>query len=367
MEREKYETAAEDLWEHAVEICNLTHFWQPDVSLVLLHSAMGPLIAADELWQHTFGEPYPKVVKSNIGREKLNRYHRIPRPRSIPTRFIADYEVSLGVSHFMAWASVQQDWISQLKSQIESAIGPQVPQKILVIDDFHHEGGTELLVFCLLRTLYPQARFIFSHHSENWKDLDTPWLAKNFPEYDQIEDEHEKRELRSLLLDTKLGTTDISKENLGWKDLTADDPILEPLLKYGPAEVWLSNSDWLKQEIRTVIRQRSSEYEPSEPEEELKKLVRPNTYDIRMLILSEIWLHNSVSADEIIQTYALTESAVLEALEESKRYGWSSPVVSFQHDGTTRYTIDPRRWMRICRENVTWFSRYLDFVEPPSD
>lgn len=368
MTEDKYKTAAKVLWEHAVEICNLTHSWRPDFTLILLHSAIGPFTAAEELWQQSFGELYPNVVKTNIGREKLDRYHGMPRPRSILSRFIADYEDAIGVSHFMAWASIQQSWTAQLKTQIETVIGPKVPEKILVVDDFHHEGGTELLVFCLLKTLYPKTKFIFSHHSENWKDLDTPWLTKNFPEYDHIEDKEEKRKLRSLFLKTKLGTTDITSENLAWKELTAADPILEPLLKYGTADVWLNNADWLMREIRKVIRQRASEYQPKGPEDHFwQKLKRPNKYDTRYLILCDIWLNNSVSTEEIILRYGLPEAAVLEALEMAKRDSWSSPVVSFHHNGTTRYTIDLRPWMRISRDNITSFSKYLEVTENASD
>jgi len=102
--------ATEALWEQAVEICNLTHFWQPDCTLVLMHSAIGPLIATEALWQATFDQPYPNVVKTNLGREKIECYNAIPRP-SVFNRFMGEQEDAIGIGHFMAWVSLQENWV----------------------------------------------------------------------------------------------------------------------------------------------------------------------------------------------------------------------------------------------------------------
>ena len=82
MSRNSYESSAADLWKHAVQICDVTKAWNPDITLALLHSGIGPMLAAETLWQSSYDSPYPNQAYINLGREKFNHYGGPFRPGS---------------------------------------------------------------------------------------------------------------------------------------------------------------------------------------------------------------------------------------------------------------------------------------------
>ena len=354
-EQDRTQRSIEVLWEHAVDICNLTRFWQPDFSLVLMHSAIGPLVAAEELWQIIWGEPCPNVIKSNLGREKTKDYSRRPRPWTTGW-FVGEYEMSMGVSHFLAWLTYQENWLSQLRTQIEAVMGEIEPKRVLVIDDFIAEGSTEILVMGLLKTLWPRVEICFSAGSSRseWKHINNFWLWKNFPGYERLE-EKEKCALYLTLRHTMLDTEDIDQNDLGWKEIQSDSPMLDPLLPYGPPELWLSNSEWVISEVKKIIRKRAGEYKPKAPGEEIRKI--PERY-YGNLFCRDIWRDGFVSASDWQQRFGLTD-AKMETLIGNVTL--CDEVVPLDEDC---YTIDPRDWMRMCDANIGRFSQYLDFTSP---
>ena len=235
--------------------CALLDTFRPDLVLVMMHSGVVPLRVTQALWQATRNAPFPPVVATNLGREKVDYFLELPRHQGNKYRWF-DMLMSGGVG-FANWAVQETDWSTQLAQQIAAGLPPGfVSQHILVLDDWEANGFTQKLVNALLTTLYPEVEIqCYANFANAWCDtMGQLWLRKLHPEVYRPWwhlARAAKLQGTTLQLYTDLcllvpGTEDIAPDSLAWQPITAHSPLLERLLAYLPAEEWLTLPGWVE-------------------------------------------------------------------------------------------------------------------------
>jgi len=201
------------------------------VIVALYHGVQPVLLATQIFWQEQVGaaQPFPPVVRTNLGREKFARYDRVPS-RLDMSYFLGFYVSTLERGHYLAWLARQEDWLAALRGQVAAEIGATPPARILVLDDMTYEGTSWLQAVGLLHTLFPEAEIVFVEGGETgWRaEFVYAWLDQYHPDVYAAMNrawlQEKKRSgyltYESYLNDLSLGTEDVAPESLDWR-LTA--------------------------------------------------------------------------------------------------------------------------------------------------
>ncbi len=289
---EQYERILYHLWDLAYIACDEIVTLHPDLVVVLYHSGQAVLRATQATWSELHTEPFPPVVCTNLGLEKLARYNALSRElRCQP--FLPFTDLPPICAHFMAWVAAQTAWQVELKAQTRATLGEdRAPERILILDDFCCEGSTRMSAMSLLHQIYPNAEIHFlAGLLDDWKTpLAHIWLHEHHPEvytrmeadaqvvkreraartqkwvddflegketWDMIGEERPRqRHCLEWASQVALGTEDVDPESLAWRPLTPDSAAIAPLLSYLPAETWLTMSEAVYTLIEQEMQQR---------------------------------------------------------------------------------------------------------------
>jgi hypothetical protein len=324
------------LWEVAVKVVRRILSFQPDVVVALLHSGWAPTKAARMLWEATRAEPFPPLVKTNLGREKISFYPGGSKKIGVGN-FLGDYSEPFQIGHFLAWLVQQKKWHAELAGQIQASLPPgETPQRIMIVDDWIAEGNTWILSLGLLDILYPKAEKQFVAGASSWKkSFHRLWLKSFHPHLlKQFDRSHHRDgsvdENRHALINHLIrlvpGTEDVDAASFEWQPITAASPDVQKLTKYLPAEEWLELPRFVDKMIEDFIWVRIREYQRGMFEElVVPELPTGGTYPdlgLESLVLRDLWLEEcSISRRAIAEKYNLSSEQAYRLLKKMLKSG----------------------------------------------
>jgi hypothetical protein len=343
----------EILWDTAKRIVAQTLSFQPDVVVCLLHSGWAPLKAAMMLWEATQTEPFPMVVKTNLGREKYQSY-QVSNKTVGTGNFLGHYSDPFQISHFLAWLSKQSDWHAELKGQILGQLGRErAPQRIMIVDDWIADGNTFILALGLMEIIYPRAETRFVAGVLGWKaKFDRLWLELFHPyllaQINQARDEDGiiDGEMRVLVSNTSRlipGTEDVESESFAWQTVSVSSPIIRKLSRFLPPEEWLELPQFVNKTIEDYIAERIHEYKRGKIESQLQGRIYQDSFfptlGLDTLILRDLWLNEEgITRLQIIRKYELSAGQVYRLLQKMIRRG---SLIKVGRGRSTHYTLPP--------------------------
>ena len=324
------------LWDVAVKVVGRILSFQPDVVVALLHSGWAPAKAARMLWQATQVEPFPPLVKTNLGREKISFYPGGSKKFG-PGNFLGDYSDPFQIGHFLAWLVQQKKWHVELAGQIHAQLPVgETLQRVMIVDDWIAEGNTWILSLGLLDIIYPEAEKQFVAGASSWKkpfhllwlQAFHPHLLEQFERFcrqDGCVDE-KRHALINHLIRLVPGTEDVNAASFDWRPITASSPDVQKLTKYLPAEEWLELPRFVNKMIEDYMRARIREYQRGMFDElEIPELPTVGTFPklrLESLILRDLWLEEcSISRRAITEKYNLSSKQAYRLLMKMLRSG----------------------------------------------
>jgi len=243
------------LWSMARAVCCEVSSFRPDVVLGLAHGGWLPLRVGMALWPEIHAEPFPPVVRTNIGREKQRRFddecERLEIDLAYPKTddgidtglFQALFSDGPVITHFLVWLREQQHWQAELRDQVSSVLGAVAPpRRALIVDEGESVAGTRILALGLLSGTFPgmEGRFL---SGGDWRgDLPKLWLRTFHPETLAALQAEQRRPHGALELPCLShlfwmapGTEDVDDDcSLAWRQLTQENGYVQPLLRYLP-------------------------------------------------------------------------------------------------------------------------------------
>ena len=306
------------LWQFATEFCAEVRDFQPDLILVLMHSGWLPFFAGRELWNRVETAPLPPVVCTNLGREKIGIFdNAVKNPHGLTGWFIGGHESAASIAFFLAWLAEKTTWPAELKVQIQEQLGEKLPRRILIVDEFIYEGGTSILTVGLLNQLYPSAQTRFLEAGLSWQaPFWEAWVETTQPQLLETEifgpppGGQIQHPLWQAGRQVALGSADILPESLSWQKITLETPLLQNLIPFLPAETWLTLPAWVEAVVHAEIIQRSRDYLvlPLPPRKRYPILT------LKHFLLRELFLHGSLSLQQVSQTFHLSKRQARRAL-----------------------------------------------------
>lgn len=301
-----------DLWHSACIFVATIEDFQPDFILALYHSVQGVLCATETLWDVTYsGIPFPPVVRSNLGREKTARFEDFRTRSGYGYPYIDWLCIPGETAHYLAWLAHQESWLVELATQVQAVWhSDHAPARILILDDFIHEGATWVMALGLLLQLYPSADiWALGGPYVGWKQvLGEFWLAEQAPEvYARIVDD--RTSLVRDLAQLAVGTENVDPELLAWRSITADSPVVQRLSVYLPAERWLALAPWVYTTIERYMRERPVEaFAQGLAEARANTYYAPHRLSPLERVLREAWLGQSLTRGEVVRLAGLSSS-----------------------------------------------------------
>jgi hypothetical protein len=351
------------LWNTARKIVGQVLSFQPDVVVCLMHSGWAPLKAALMLWKATQAQPFPPVVKTNLGREKFQSYHASTKADRVGNLQGINSD-PLRIAHFLAWLSEQREWQAELIRQVQAQLRPgQVPQRILIVDDWIGDGNTYLLALGLMDIIYPQAETRFMAGVLGWKArYDRLWLNLFYPEIDEMinlardEDGLVDGEMRVLLANTTrlmLGTEDIDPDSLDWQPITANSACVLYASQYLASEEWLDLPRFVNTTIEDYIAARILEYQKGLRGQALRHDQAEQCAFLKLgldiLVLRDLWQKkDGITRRNICEKYQLTDGESSRLVDSLIRHGLLVKVGSSRG---TSFTLPPEPLPAPARES----------------
>lgn len=260
----------ESFFYYAAQACKEVEHFKPDIVLGLAHAGWAPVVATQSVWELLSPRPFPPALRTNLGREKLMPY-RDQRREARQGDFYGTMSSLKDVADFLNWLDGQTELQEQLAQQIAETLGSGYPpSRLLIIDEMIAEGATWLLAVGLIDILYPGAevRFVDGPYF-NWRDvLSKHWLEEHHPELfvemlDLLEKMKEERRWDTWTHHAYAiapGTEDIDPRLPSWRPILPEDPDVQALSEFLPAEEWLKMSDWIYTQLRHEMRWRVAEH-----------------------------------------------------------------------------------------------------------
>jgi len=320
--------------EAAQVICAQIESTQPDLVIALLHSAEAQLRAVMALWEETHTAPFPPVVRTNLGKEKLDRYMLL-RDRLGRGAFNELLFGSADAAHLLAWVADQRIWQEELVAQVEAVMGQGAqPSHILVVDDFYFEGATWILTLGLLRQAFPQAETqqVAGYLKEWRQSMSLHWLHDHYPDAwarlvaaGQAE---RQRGTYPTCLDAPgwiaTGTDDIHAESLYWQPITAAHEVVQSLATFLPAETWLTMPGWIYATIEAFVRRRAREgLAPVSLQGAWKTFhLLPRRLTPTLLMLAHAWREHRVARREVVTLARITPREATRLLQAWAKHGF---------------------------------------------
>jgi hypothetical protein len=346
-------TVLERMLDLAEAICQEIEGFDPDLVVALYHSGQAPLRAALALWRQTRHGPFPPVVRTNLGREKVRRYDEL-RAELGWSPLVSWVDSERRLAHCLAWIDEQHAWREELGNQVAEVLGEGVtPDRILVIDDFLYEGTTWVLALGLLHSLFPAAESRFmSGALDGWRGtLAEMWLDKHHRGvYKALEAKAQAARHKNVFpsCGTYLGrivagTEDVDGESLAWQPITARSEVTKSLSRFLPAKIWRELPVWAYRTIEVYVRQRAAEAprlsaawrEGADPQRQIEHRRLSPAH----LVLKEAWLHKPVTCSSVA---ALCRMSPSEATGLLNRLVADRVLLEDGREQDTHYTLQPK-------------------------
>ena len=259
-------------------ICDQVQSYKPDLVIGLAHSGWLPVDLAQGLWNRTHASPFPSVLRTNFGSEKVAIYDHYRIEHGLG--FFSGGDNPADREHFLTWLQEAKQWHSELRSQIKSIFPKnQVPTRVLVVDEFIASHSTSFLFLGLLAVMYSNADSIFIDADlDGWKQrLVSLWLDRFHPAIlagvsqallketspDICGPDHSQLSDRAAGL--AAATEDLQPNSLFWKKIDASSPLIKQLDGILPASAWLGLINWVgcvrNESIRMAIETPRAELE----------------------------------------------------------------------------------------------------------
>lgn len=296
----RYQSDLVSLHRLAREACDQILSFEPDLVMVLAHGGGGALWAVQVLWPEITDRPFPPLLVTNLGREKLEAYHtaRADTPFAARMPFVPNFTGNHETGHFLAWVSRQTAWQDALRCQVLTAANDhrpgQEPRRILVLDDTTWLGATFRLALGLLRDTFPgcEARMVAGNLLD-WRDTFAHlWLY----EHRQKLDREQREKMFKLAYKIALGTEDDPESELGWRPITRESAVMGDLTRFLPAEAWLEYLKWVKESICNGVL--NLHRQGGEAVEKAGRRIDTPALRAEELILKQVWLQGSITRRE---------------------------------------------------------------------
>lgn len=311
-------------YEVAAAACDHIAEQSPDLVIALMQAGRFPLAATQSLWQLTQQRPFPPVLLTNIGTEKMRRYEELCQ--DIEFNDYLHHNIDLWgkghnfdsqhreTGHLLAWVHNQKSWLDELGHQVEQILGHDcTPRRILVLEDFIQDGRSCLLTHGLLHALYPEcAVLMLSGTVSDWRDrAAAAWLeSQGRPELKSVlaEDTYTieyglKRNGLYRLNRVAAGTEDVEREGLAWKWLTPENGHVQGLSPHLTFEECIAISAWIEQTIESHIQLAAGRGRTG-----AEHNVRRAALLVEQLLSAHLWLHGC-SVPGAAAAYAGTSAA----------------------------------------------------------
>jgi hypothetical protein len=367
---ERVDSILEAFWDLARAACREIERFRPDVLIVLYHSGQGALQATRAVWEVRYDAPFPPVVAITWGREKVRPYQRLRYNLGCGT-FVAFMEPNDQCGHFLAWVAEQPGWQEDLAARVHDALGADVPPgRVLVLDDFIHEGTTWLSILNLIDLTFPEAEAeIMAGDLDGWKLwLAKDWLQREHPAvYAQIETDTEAlnreqkerweqltSEERVILLhsgqmgepqdlgrfhdlaDLVTGTEDVAPHSLAWRPLTPENAVVQRLTDYLPVETLLALSEIIYGRIARYVRALAEDPAAWEKPYTHSYNMKPRQLAAEPLVLREAWRRGRLARRDVL---ALTDHSPYRATSLLKSWADRKFLVRRGRGGGTYYEV----------------------------
>jgi hypothetical protein len=354
--REEVKEGLDILWDTANRIVIHIQEFIPQVVISLLHSGWAPAKAARMLWQATQTDPFPPLVMTNLGREKLIAYPGGSKKVG-NVNFLGMYSEPFQIGHFLAWLEGQVDWQAQLKDQVQSQLpAGSIPQRIVLVDDWIAEGNTFILALGLMDIIYPGAEKHFVSGTFSWKrGFERLWLELYHPqllkrlELSQNEggyNEDERRVIESHLIRLIPGTEDVRADSFEWQPVTVSSPWVSKLSAYLPAEELLNLPGFVDQLIEDYMRDRIQEYQRGMLDSKSLSRYRDGgllpQLGLDTLVLRDLWLDKQgITRRRVIEKYNLSAGQASRLLKGMLRRGL---LIRRGYGRAARYFLHPEAY-----------------------
>ncbi|MBP9041798.1 MAG: hypothetical protein KBF64_08505 [Anaerolineaceae bacterium] len=309
---QSFKFAVKNLYKIAILAYNEIIHFKPEIVIVLAHGGWGPLWALQALCQELQKAPFPPLLVTNIGNEKLDRYekqrYRIYRCyECYPYNALHTNAVENGF--FLAWVSQQTDWQYSLRQMIMEVLNGLTPSRILVLDDTTWVGGTYRIALTLLNSIFPESEVrMIAGDSFEWRsDIVKPWLLDH-----GINDNPNNNNYRDLYIHYLVPGTedDGNSDSFNWRLISKENKYLQEVSSLLPIEQWMRMSIWVKK----AIQNQSTKYarEVNKTTFPINGTCKP-TLDAVELILKYVWLNRKIKLEKIQEILKMSkdESVVL--------------------------------------------------------
>lgn len=303
---QSYKRALKNLYKIAILAYREIIHFKPEIVIVLAHGGWGPLWALQALWKELQKFPFPPLLVTNIGNEKLDRYEK-QRYRIYGCYDCyphdAMYTNTIENGFFLAWVSQQTDWQYSLREQIMHVLNGKKPERILVIDDTTWMGGTYRIVLTLLSSIFPycEVRMIAGYFFEWSFDIVKPWLL----DHGINEKEDSKHLLNLEISHLTPGTEDDGgSDSFNWRLISKENKSLQELSSLMSVDKWLRLPNWSKATIQSqAAKYIRAVHNKSLP---LHGTCRP-TLDNVELVLKYVWLNRRISSAKIAEVLNISK------------------------------------------------------------
>jgi len=287
-------------------------------------------------WEETRDMPFPPVVRTNLGREKLRRYHTLCERLGRGDLLTELFESAFEGGHMLAWAS-EQPWQAELAAQVRTVLGAGAsPARILVLDDWIGEGNTWILSLGLLRILFPQTEpCFFAGFSRDWcSRMGQHWLLRHHPRaYQKMRaaDETSRQQgkdpthfMRDLCLLVP-GTEDVDPESLAWRPITAESEIVQKFSAFLPAEAWLALPLWAYATLEARARDHAQVYRrsgrPTLPKRPWRFGGHRRWFGSQGLIRYYVWRYRRITRREVLALAPMSPRQATQLLQAEVEAG----------------------------------------------
>jgi len=329
-----HEQTIECLYYLAQAACLDIREFQPDLVVVLAHGGWGLLWAVEALWNKE--DPFPPVLVTNIGREKLKRYDAL-RPQPFLEHmnlYVAEYAGDIENGFFLAWVSRQKGWHDALRKQVLETLQGSEPKRVLVLDDANFVGSTFRIVLRLLADIFPDCmtRMLAGDAFEWRNEIAASWLTAHGVTSEIQKDHTFSLEVFSLVPGTE---DDGDNDSFSWRLLTRENKVFDVLGKTLPVETWMELPAWAKREVREKVAGFPRNSTPGDGWMQGRPVRM--VLDKVELVLQHAWLHGSIGlkqAAEILGTSAgkagyrlrsLAEYGILQRDEKCRQVTYTLP------------------------------------------
>lgn len=324
--------AAAAIYTHARFACNQIEKYTADLVLVGFPAGQGTLLAAQALWAVTRATPFPPVAAVHLTENMVGRFDDLPGRKS-GSRLVTIGMGPLEIGRFMAWVHAQTEWLAELRTAVEVALGPgAAPDSVVVLGECDVDEVAAPLVLGLLAALYPEARTRYLAGPGSM--LHGPGAYWPIPFADAWVNDAERTLLSwppadddawRVFVDDFLtlvrGGLAPNKNSLVWAPVSTSDPSIERLSVYFSRSEMLEAPRWTADLLARLVRHRHRDMCRPMRRRRSGRHAQGKPYPYLLppafLIGRELWLRRRLTAAEAAQVGGIDVAQAAQSLERS--------------------------------------------------